>query len=138
MVTFNKRINAENVLNIIDGFDIICDCSDNFGTRYLINDACLILDKPLVFGCVQGFEGQISVFNLNKNKLSRENPRDFIYTGCQILNKKILSNFSNSKFSINDVWNILIKENNLFGFESKNKFIHVTDIKVYESLLKNN
>ena len=77
-------------------------------------------------------------FNLNINKLSRENPRDFIYTGCQILNKKILSNFSNSKFSINDVWNTLIKENNLFGFESKNKFIHVTDIKVYESLLKNN
>ena len=77
-------------------------------------------------------------FNLNINKLSRENPRDFIYTGCQILNKKILSNFSNSKFSINDVWNTLIKENNLFGFESKNKFIHITDIKVYESLLKNN
>ena len=77
-------------------------------------------------------------FNLNINKLSRENPRDFIYTGCQILNKKLLSNFSNSKFSINDVWNTLIKENNLFGFESKNKFIHVTDIKVYESLLKNN
>ena len=77
-------------------------------------------------------------FNLNINKLSRENPRDFIYTGCQILNKKILSNFTNSKFSINDVWNTLIQENNLFGFESKNKFIHVTDIKVYKSLLKNN
>ena len=45
----------------------ICDCSDNFGTRYLINDACLILNKALVFGSVQGFEGQISVFNLNKN-----------------------------------------------------------------------
>ena len=77
-------------------------------------------------------------FNLNINKLSRDNPRQFIYTGCQILNKKIFSNFTNSKFSINDVWNTLIKENNLFGFESKNKFIHVTDIKVYKSLLKNN
>ncbi len=67
VVTFFERINSENILEIIKEFDIICDCSDNFGTRYLINDACLILNKPLVFGSVQGFEGQISVFNLNKN-----------------------------------------------------------------------
>ena len=66
VLTFNERINSENVIEIIKDFDIICDCSDNFGTRYLINDACLILDKALVFGSVQGFEGQISVFNLNK------------------------------------------------------------------------
>ena len=65
--TFHKRINPKNALEIIQEFDIICDCSDNFGTRYLINDACLILNKPLVFGSVQGFEGQVSVFNLNKN-----------------------------------------------------------------------
>ena len=64
--TFDTRIAAENVLEIIQEFDIICDCSDNFGTRYLINDACLIINKPLVFGSVQGFEGQVSVFNLNK------------------------------------------------------------------------
>ena len=66
VTTFNKRINSENIIEIIKDFDIICDCSDNFGTRYLINDACLILNKALVFGSVQGFEGQISVFNLNK------------------------------------------------------------------------
>ena len=66
VTTFNKRINSKNVIEIIKDFDIICDCSDNFGTRYLINDACLILNKALVFGSVQGFEGQISVFNLNK------------------------------------------------------------------------
>ncbi len=65
--TFAERINSKNVLKIIQEFDVICDCSDNFGTRYLINDACLILNKPLVFGSVQGFEGQVSVFNLNKN-----------------------------------------------------------------------
>jgi len=66
VLTFNERINSENVIEIIKDFDIVCDCSDNFGTRYLINDACLILDKALVYGSVQGFEGQISVFNLNK------------------------------------------------------------------------
>ena len=67
VLTFNKRITADNALEIIREFDVICDCSDNFGTRYLINDACLILNKPLVFGSVQGFEGQVSVFNLHEN-----------------------------------------------------------------------
>ncbi len=66
LITFAERINRKNVLEIIKNFDIVCDCSDNFGTRYLINDACLILNKPLVFGSVQGFEGQVSVFNLHK------------------------------------------------------------------------
>ena len=67
VVTYKERINFANALEIIKNFDIVCDCSDNFGTRYLINDACLILKKPLVFGSVQGFEGQISVFNLFEN-----------------------------------------------------------------------
>ena len=66
LLTFSERINPKNALKLIRDFDIICDCSDNFGTRYLINDSCLILNKPLVFGSVQGFEGQVSVFNLNK------------------------------------------------------------------------
>tara|TARA_B100001989_G_scaffold250230_1_gene226952 strand:- start:72 stop:1217 length:1146 start_codon:yes stop_codon:yes gene_type:complete len=66
LITFAERITRKNVLEIIKNFDIVCDCSDNFGTRYLINDACLILNKPLVFGSVQGFEGQVSVFNLHK------------------------------------------------------------------------
>ncbi len=65
--TFSKRINPKNALELIKEFDVICDCSDNFGTRFLINDSCLILNKPLVFGSVQGFEGQVSVFNLHKN-----------------------------------------------------------------------
>ena len=66
ILTFNKRITSENALEIIREFDVICDCTDNFSTRYLINDSCLILNKPLVFGSVQGFEGQVSVFNLHK------------------------------------------------------------------------
>ncbi len=67
ILTFSERINPKNALELIRDFDIVCDCSDNFGTRYLINDSCLILNKPLVFGSVQGFEGQVSVFNLYKN-----------------------------------------------------------------------
>jgi len=67
ILIFSERINPKNALELIKEFDVICDCSDNFGTRYLINDSCLILNKPLVFGSVQGFEGQVSVFNLYKN-----------------------------------------------------------------------
>ncbi len=67
ILTFSERINPKNALELIKEFDVICDCSDNFGTRYLINDSCLILNKPLVFGSVQGFEGQVSVFNLYEN-----------------------------------------------------------------------
>ena len=73
--TFTKRINSKNVIKIIDQFDIVCDCSDNFETRYLLNDACVILGKPLIYGSVQGFEGQISVFNLNQ---ASPNLRDLI------------------------------------------------------------
>ena len=75
--TFTNRLNIKNVLTIFKEYDIVCDCSDNFGTRYLVNDACLILEKPLIYGAVQGFEGQISVFNL---KIHSPNLRDFIPT----------------------------------------------------------
>ena len=67
VMTFTQRITNKNAIEILSQFDIICDCSDNFGTRYLINDACLILKKPLIYGSVQGFEGQVSVFNFKKN-----------------------------------------------------------------------
>ena len=67
LITFSERICPNNALEIMQEFDVICDCSDNFGTRYLINDTCLILNKPLIYGSVQGFEGQVSVFNLYKN-----------------------------------------------------------------------
>jgi rhodanese-related sulfurtransferase len=56
-------INAENALAIIEDYDIIVDGSDNFSTRYLVNDACVILNKPLVSGAIFKFEGQVSVFN---------------------------------------------------------------------------
>ena len=67
IITYLERLSASNILEIFKNFDIICDCSDNFGTRYLINDACLIQNKPFIFGSVQGFEGQVSVFNLSKH-----------------------------------------------------------------------
>ena len=61
--TYLEGLNRENALSIIGTYDLVVDGSDNFPTRYLVNDACVILDKPLVFGSIYKFEGQISVFN---------------------------------------------------------------------------
>lgn len=60
---YNTFLTLENALKIIAGYDIVVDATDNFPTRYLINDACVILKKPFVYGALHGFEGQISVFN---------------------------------------------------------------------------
>ncbi len=72
---FETKINKTNALDIIKRFDIICDCTDNFPSRYLINDACVILKKPNIYGSVSGFEGQASVFNLTEES---PNYRDLI------------------------------------------------------------
>ncbi len=61
--TFTDKLTSENTLDIINQFDVIIDGTDNFPTRYLINDACVIKGKPLVYGSVHGFEGQCAVFN---------------------------------------------------------------------------
>ncbi len=53
----------ENALEIIADYDLVIDATDNFPTRYLINDACVLLKKPFVYGALHGFEGQVSVFN---------------------------------------------------------------------------
>lgn len=62
IVTYPYRLNASNVLGILQGYDIIIDGSDNFSTKYLLNDAATKLDKPIVYGSILGFEGQVSVF----------------------------------------------------------------------------
>ncbi len=74
-------ITSENALNIIEQYDIVADGSDNFATRYLVNDACVLLNKPLVYGSIHQFEGQVSVFNQPTNKGKRSpNYRDIFPT----------------------------------------------------------
>ena len=73
-------------------------------------------------------------FNLKKNLISKNHKNEFIYTGCQIINKKIFLNFQVQNFSISEIWNILLKKNKLYGFESLNKFYHITNLKVFKKL----
>ena len=59
---YDERLDAENAQNLMSEYDLIVDCSDNFATRYLINDACLQLKKPFISASIHGFKGQIGVF----------------------------------------------------------------------------
>ena len=64
-ITFQEQLTNKNALSIFERFEIIVDGTDNFQTRYMVSDACVILQKPLVYGSIFKFEGQASVFNLN-------------------------------------------------------------------------
>ncbi len=68
---YTELLSKENALELFSKFDIVIDGSDNFPTRYLVNDACVITNKPLVFGSIFKFEGQISVFNYKKGPTYR-------------------------------------------------------------------
>ena len=73
-------------------------------------------------------------FNLNENKLSKEIKNEFIYTGCQILNKKIFKKINKNIFSISEIWNDLIDNRELYGYESKIEFVHLTDFEIFKKL----
>ncbi len=63
IITYSAELTTRNAWDIISDYDIVVDCTDNFTSRYLINDACVLLKKPLVFGAIYKYEGQVSVFN---------------------------------------------------------------------------
>ena len=78
---FKEPITSQNALELIEPFDLVIDGSDNLPTRYLVNDACVFLDKPLVYGAIFRFEGQVSVFNYVDEAGSRgPNYRDIFPT----------------------------------------------------------
>ena len=68
---FNTMLSKDNALQIIGKYQVVVDATDNFPTRYLINDACVILGKPFVYAALHGFEGQVSVFNYNNGPTYR-------------------------------------------------------------------
>ena len=72
LIPINTKITSENIQQILSPYDIVVDCSDNFKTRYLVNDACVLLDKILVYGSILSFEGQLAVFNYKGSKNLRD------------------------------------------------------------------
>ena len=97
-----------------------------------IKNILLLANKNLSFD--KDLKGD---FNLVDNKIKKDHQNDLIYTGCQIINKSLFESYSVSNFSISEIWNELISKNKLYGYESSEEFYHLTNLKVYEYLLKN-
>jgi MurNAc alpha-1-phosphate uridylyltransferase len=97
-----------------------------------LNNLLLVVNKNKSFD--KRLKGDFELKNKNLVKYKEKN---YIYIGCQIINKKIFQNITEKSFSISKIWNTEIDKNNLNGFESKENFIHVTDLEIYNKLTKN-
>ena len=104
---------------------------DDFFENKKIKNILLVVNKKLSFD--KKLNGD---FNLEKNQLSKNSNNEYIYTGCQIFCRDLLENKEIFFFSITEIWNELIEKNLLFGFESQNKFHHVSNLEIYNKLLK--
>ena len=137
-----NMINSSNEKNfLIFNPDTIWDLNylerikqmDDFFTKNKIKNILLVVNKKLSFD--KQLKGD---FNLQDNRLIKSKNNDYIYTGCQIFSRDLLNSNKKKIFSVTEIWNELIKKNNLFGFESNNKFFHVSNLEVYNKLLKYN
>ena len=105
---------------------------ENFYFENKIQNLLMVVNKKRSFD--KRFKGD---FKLIINKLSKEEGNNYIFTGCQMINKELFSNFDTIPFSITKIWEKQISENTLYGYESLNEFIHITDLEIYEKLIKN-
>ena len=105
------------------------DKMQNFYFSNKVNNILLVVKKKLSFD--QNFTGD---FQLKKNLLIKEKTKDFIYTGCQILNKNLFKSYKVENFPISEVWEGLLKNNELNGFESLNRFYHLTNLEIFKKL----
>ena len=105
----------------------------NYFEQNNLSNLLMVVKKKKCFD--KRFKGD---FIMKDNKLSKNNNNQFVFTGFQIINRKILEKVKEKKFSMNKVWNDQMINSCLNGYESKRQFIHLTDIKIYKKLLKNN
>ena len=96
-----------------------------------LNNLLLVVNKKYSFD--KNLKGD---FNFKNSKLVREGQNQYIYTGLQILNKKLFDDVENKKFSMNQIWDREIKNSNLYGFESHENFLHLTDKTIYDAIIK--
>ena len=106
---------------------------ENFYFSNQIKNILLLTNKNLSFD--KELKGD---FNLLKNIIKKDFQNNLIYTGCQIINKRLLESHLVNNFPISKIWNELINRNELYGYECAENFYHLTNLKVYKELLKNN
>ena len=110
------------------------DQIENMKQFYFNNNIKNIL---LVVNRSKSFDQRINGdFFMENNILSKTGDKNFIFTGCQIINKSIFDHHKVEKFSMNLIWQEMILKKNLHGFESNEKFTHLTDIEIYKKLTK--
>ena len=115
----------------IDYLDCIKEM-ENFYFLKKIQNILMVVNKNLSFD-----KSLIGDFNCIKNKLKKNEFNEFIFTGCQIISKNLFKDVNSKSFPISKIWNDLIKKDRLFAFESKSEFYHVTNLEIYQKLLKN-
>ena len=94
-----------------------------------IQNILLLVNKDLSFD-----KNLIGDFNLSNNLITYSTKKDFIYIGCQIINKNLFIDNKIKNFSISEIWNDLIYKKKLYGHESKKNFYHLTDLNVFKKL----
>ena len=101
----------------------------NFYFLKKLNNVLLLVNKDLSFD-----KSLLGDFELKDNILRKNDNKNFIYIGCQILNESLFEGYKVKNFSILEIWNKLLIENKLNGFESSNKFYHLTNLETFKKL----
>tara|TARA_B100001057_G_C22779092_1_gene922881 strand:- start:1192 stop:1590 length:399 start_codon:yes stop_codon:yes gene_type:complete len=101
----------------------------NFYFSKKLDNVLFLVNKRLSFD--KNFKGD---FELSDNILKKNNNKNFIYIGCQILNRSLFEGYKVMNFSISKIWDDLLKKDKLNGFESLNKFYHLTDLEIFKKL----
>ena len=94
-----------------------------------IENILLLVNKKLSFD--KKLKGD---FNLKNNLINKESEKEFIYIGCQIINKKLFTRDKIENYSILEIWNNLLDRKKLYGYESQNDFYHLTDLDIFKKL----
>ena len=94
-----------------------------------LNNILLVVNKDLSYD-----KDLIGDFQLKENLLSKNSDKNFIYIGCQILNKSLFEKYKINNFPISKVWNELLNKKQLNGFESSNKFYHLSNLEIFKKL----
>ena len=121
--------NPDTIWN--DSYILEIQSMEKFYFEKKVKNILLVTEKSNSFD--QRMKGD---FSLENNILNKTSDKNFIFTGCQILNKSIFDNYKIETFSVNTIWDEMILKNKLYGYESKVKFTHLTDIEIYRKLTK--
>jgi MurNAc alpha-1-phosphate uridylyltransferase len=136
-----------NLMNYSDEDDFLIFNPDTYwNSNYskVVNNMCDMYFKQEMVNCLlivdkeKSFDHRLNGdFGMNGNTLYKKN-KNYIYTGCQIINKKLFNGFSKKFFSISEIWNKKLNQKDLYGENSNEEFIHLTDLEIYNKLLRNN